>query len=91
MATSHVTQIERLEERLKQLKAREARQQARRRVLSSRRERKDDTRRKILVGAIVLTKVQQGVLDQALLTHWLEGALTRPEDRALFELGKHST
>jgi hypothetical protein len=73
-----------LEERLKQLKAKQQRVQARKRTLESRRTRRDDTRRKILVGAIVLAKVEQGVIDAAQLRGWLEGALTRPDDRALF-------
>jgi hypothetical protein len=38
-----------LEERLKQLRTQEARVQARARALASRREREDDTRRKILL------------------------------------------
>jgi hypothetical protein len=46
----------------------------------------DDTRRKILVGAIVLAKVEQGVLEESVLRGWLKGGLTRPDDRALFGL-----
>jgi hypothetical protein len=58
----------------------------RRRTIEARRSRRDDTRRKILVGAIVLAKVEQGVLEESVLRGWLKGALTRPEDRALFGL-----
>ena len=84
---SHITErIETLEERLKQLKARQQRVEARQRSLSSRRARRDDTRRKILVGAIVLAKVDQGVIADSTLRGWLEGALTRADDRALFGL-----
>jgi hypothetical protein len=79
-------QIARLEERLRQLKARQVRAEARRRTLESRRARKDDTRRKILVGAVVLAKVEQGVVSDSDLRAWLEGALTRSDDRALFGL-----
>jgi hypothetical protein len=75
-----------LEEKLKQLKVRQTRAEARRRALESRRARKDDTRRKILVGAIVLTRVEQGLLPESELRAWLEAALTRADDRALFEL-----
>jgi hypothetical protein len=49
-----------------------------------RRPRKADTRRKILLGAIVLAKVEQGEFAQDRLRAWLDGALTRPDDRALF-------
>jgi hypothetical protein len=52
----------------------------------SRRARRDDTRRKILVGAIVLAKVEQGVLEEPVLRGWLKGGLTRADDKALFGL-----
>jgi hypothetical protein len=78
--------IESLEERVRQLKARQQRIEARWRSIESRRARRDDTRRKILVGAIVLAKVEQGVLAESVLRGWLEGALERDEDRALFDL-----
>jgi hypothetical protein len=52
----------------------------------SRRTRQDDTRRKILLGAIVLAKVEQGVIQESVLRGWLSGALTRADDRALFGL-----
>ena len=75
-----------LEEKLQQLKARQARIEARKRALASRRARQDDTRRKILAGAIVLGKVEAGELDAKRFREWLDQALTRAEDRALFEL-----
>jgi hypothetical protein len=80
------TRISALEERLKQLKARQQRLELRRRTLESRKARKADTRRKILVGAIVLAKVEQGELQQALLRKWLTESLSRADDRALFDL-----
>lgn len=78
--------ISALEGRLKQLKARQQQRETRRRAFESRRTRKDDTRRKILVGAIVLERVERGELAREQLHAWLETALTRAEDRALFEL-----
>lgn len=75
-----------LEEKLKQLRTRQQRIEARKRTLLSKRERAADTRRKILVGAIVLTKVDQGELDKKLLRRWLDRALTRKDDRELFGL-----
>lgn len=77
-------QIETLEERIKKLKAKKLRMEARQRTIDSRRTRRDDTRRKILVGAIVMAKVEQGVLEEATLRGWLDEALTRDDDRALF-------
>jgi hypothetical protein len=80
--------IDSLEERLKHLKARQQRTEARQRTVASRRARREDTRRKILVGAIVLAKVDQGVLEESVLRGWLKGALKRPDDRALFGLDR---
>ena len=48
-------------------------------------ERKENTRRKILIGACVLEKgVELGVLD--IIKSALDGYLTRAPDRALFKL-----
>jgi prefoldin subunit 5 len=79
-------QIETLQEKLKALKTRQLAIENRKKAISSKRERKQDTRRKILVGAIVMAKVEQKVMDEKLLRGWLNEALTRPDDRALFGL-----
>jgi hypothetical protein len=83
--------IARLEERLRRLKSRHVRVEARRRTLESRRSRREDTRRKILVGAIVLAKIDQGGLPGSVLQEWLDHALTRQEDRVLFALPARQT
>ena len=75
-----------LETKLEQLKVRRQRLEARKKALLSKRERAADTRRKILVGAIVLAKVEQGEFEQRTLRRWLDKALTRADDRALFDL-----
>jgi polyhydroxyalkanoate synthesis regulator phasin len=75
-----------LEERLRELKARQQRQEARRQRLEAHRSRKADTRRKILVGAVVLAKVDRGDLSESELKKWLDEALKRADDRALFGL-----
>ena len=82
MAAKLDERITGLEEQLKQLRTRQQRIEARKRALLSRRERAADTRRKILVGAIVLAKVEQGELEAGLLRGWLDQALTRKDDRA---------
>jgi len=79
-------QITTLEDKLKQLKVRHQRLEARKKAVQTQRERKANTRRKILVGAIVMAKVEQQVLDEKLLRGWLDQGLTRPDDRALFGL-----
>lgn len=78
--------IETLEQTLQQLKVRQARAEARKRALLSRRARKDDTRRKILAGAIVLAKVAAGEFEEKRFRQWLDQGLTRADDRALFGL-----
>jgi hypothetical protein len=80
--------IEALETRLRQLKVQHQRREARARTVAARRARGAELRRKILVGAIVLAKVEEGVLDEAVLRGWLDAALTREDDRALFELAQ---
>ena len=81
-----LAKISELEAKLRELKERQQAVEARRRTLEARRERKADTRRKILVGAIVLAKVEHGEIDRELLQRWLEQGLTRDDDRGLFGL-----
>lgn len=88
--TKRAAHIAALEEKLRQLRAREQAVEARRRKLESQRARKADTRRKILVGAIVLARVEQGELPREELRHWLDAALVRADDRALFELNEEA-
>jgi hypothetical protein len=84
--TKLVERIDTLQERLAQLKARQARVDARHRTLLSRRDRAADTRRKILVGAIVLARVEQRRISESDLRQWLDEGLIRTDDRALFRL-----
>jgi hypothetical protein len=79
-------QISTLEEKLKLLKLRAQRIEARKKAIESKRQRKADTRRKILIGAVVMAKVEQRVLEAGVLRGWLDQALSRSDDRALFEL-----
>ena len=60
--------------------------EARHRVLDARPERKVDTRRKIPMGTIVMTKVTQVSFLKAQLSASLDAGLTRPDDRELFGL-----
>ena len=78
--------ISTLETRLKQLKAQQVRAASRQRALEVRRSRKNELRRKILVGAIVLNRVGREKFSKAELLAWLYEELTRAEDRALFDL-----
>jgi predicted Zn-dependent protease len=74
-----------LEKRLKQAKALKQQQLARERA-AEKRQRSDETRRKILVGAVILAKVESGEWPKERLREWMDQALTRADDRALFGL-----
>jgi hypothetical protein len=75
-----------LEEKLKQLKTLQQRREAKARSVALHRSRRDELRRKILVGAVVLAKLEDGSLEEAVLKRWLDPAITRAEDRKLFGL-----
>ena len=78
------------EDRLKKLKAKHAREKARARTVQSRTARREETRRKFLVGAVVLARVEKGLLEESVLRAWMDGALERAEDQALFGLNGKS-
>ena len=75
-----------LERRLKQVKALKQQQVARSRAAEKKRQRSEDTRRKILVGAVILAKVEHGEWPKERLRELMDQALTRADDRALFGL-----
>ena len=75
-----------LEKRLKQAKALKQQQVTRERAAEKKRQRSDDTRRKILVGAVILAKVDHGEWPKERLRELMDKALTRADDRALFGL-----
>ena len=51
-------------------------------------DRKDDTRRKILSGAMLYDRIQKRKLSNQKLADWMSEFLTRDDDRALFQLAK---
>jgi hypothetical protein len=79
-------QISVLQDRLTQLHLRQQRSDARKRAIAAQVERKAEIRRSVLVGSLVLEKVRSGEMDADVLRRWLDAALTRPGDRALFDL-----
>lgn len=79
-------QIKAAEDKLKQLKAKAQKIEAQKRARLSKQERTNDTRRKILLGALVLDGMNR---DADTKTRWiakLEKSLSRDADRALFDL-----
>lgn len=88
MAKTTMTLEERIaaaEEKTKKLKSQLAAKNAKARAAQKKVERKQDTRRKVLVGAIILSRIGKGEPwpEDDLFT-MLESELTRDDDRALF-------
>jgi len=80
-------------ERLKALEDKQAQIKAQIQALKARdtaQERKDDTRRKVLLGGVVLKLVKDGKLQQAQVNQWLDAALSVERDRVLFGLAAKS-
>jgi len=80
-----------LEAKLKQEKARKAKILARQRAAQAKLTRQQDTRRKILVGAAILAKVERGDWPKDKLLAMMDATLTRADDRALFDLPAPAT
>lgn len=57
------------------------------RTAQSRTARREETRRRFLVGAVVLARIERGLLEETVLREWMDGALEPAEDRVLFGLG----
>jgi hypothetical protein len=81
--------IQKLEEKLKQEKAKKARIEARKRSAEQSRTRQQDTRRKVLLGAFLLDQIEKNGIHASMVTYesarfadWLK----RSDDRALFDL-----
>jgi len=78
-------QITKQEERLKQLKAQKQAILAREKKKLSDQQRKDDTRRKILLGSYLLKKMENEANKETILAD-LNEYLTEDRDRKLFHL-----
>lgn len=78
--------IAKLEEKLKQEKAKKQKIEARKRTAELKLQRSQDTRRKILAGALVLEMMEQDEQAKERFMSRLDKFLTRKDDRALFGL-----
>lgn len=86
MATTLEDRIKAQEEKLKQLKALKQKQEAQKRAAEAKKARSDDTRRKVLIGAMVLDHMSKNDATKNSIMDKLNAHLTRPDDRALFNL-----
>ena len=75
-----------LELKLQQEKAKRSQIEARKRSAAKKKQHAEDTRRKILVGAMVLNTVDAGTWPRDKMISMLNATLTRDDDRALFGL-----
>ena len=73
-------------EKLKQLKAQKQAIEARERSKQKEQERKDDTRRKILLGSYLIKKMQSNEANKEKILMELNEYLTENRDRQLFDL-----
>lgn len=78
--------IETLKTELKQAMIKKQQIEARKRAAELKMKRSDDTRRKILVGALVLKIMEENEETRTEYLEILGKYLTRPKDRALFNL-----
>jgi len=73
-------------EKLKQLKARKQAIEAREKSKQKEQERKDDTRRKILLGSYLIKKMQENAANKEKILADLSEYLVEDRDRKLFDL-----
>ena len=86
MEVGMATKLDRLLEKEAQIKAQIQQAKAAERTL----EKKSDTRRKILVGAAVFARVENGEWPESDLKMMMDGFLTRPNERELFGLSEQA-
>lgn len=78
--------IEAQAEKLRKLKEQKAKAERRARMAQQKQERAKDTRRKILLGAMLLEKIKRGESDPDRIRNALDPFLLRNADRELFGL-----
>lgn len=75
-----------LEAQLKQVKALKQKIEARKKTLASKKTRAAETKKKILIGALMLEKMDRQEETRVRILAELDQFLTRNSDRALFDL-----
>lgn len=84
--TTLKNRIQSIEERLKQLKMQERQLQQRLRTVESEKSRRNETRKKIIIGAITLHEMDSDPSLKAVFLQKLDAMLKKPSDRKLFNL-----
>ena len=80
------TTIKQLEEKLQQARAKKAQIDARKRAAETKKRRQEDTRKKVLVGAVVLAEIDRGGYIKSTVERLLDQYVLKDADRALFGL-----
>jgi restriction endonuclease S subunit len=79
-------QIKKQQEKLAQLKARKQAIESRLKSTESKKNRANDTRKKVLIGAAVLAQIENNPEAQERTKQMMDKFLTRDNDRKLFDL-----
>ena len=78
--------IQSIEERLKQLRVQERQLQQKLKTVESKKSRRDETRKKIIIGAITLHEMEGDPSLKAVFLEKLDSILKKATDRKLFNL-----
>lgn len=78
--------IERIEQQKQQARERLNKAKAQKRAADAKKQRRDDTRRKILLGAMLLNEMQNSDKTEQFMLAKLDSYLTSERDRQLFNL-----
>lgn len=90
-ASKHDERIQKLQQQLEQAKALKRKAEARARAAESKKARAQDTRRKVLLGAMMQDWMNREPQAKQALMARLDQYLTRTDDRALFGLPPATT
>ncbi|MDM0037323.1 mobilization protein [Variovorax sp. J22P271] len=86
MALKLEERLEQAEKKLAELKALKARADARKKAEDGKEKRRLDNKKKILLGAYLLDRMERDAKSSQKVLEGLDGFLTRPADRAVFGL-----
>lgn len=84
--TALKNRIQSMEERLKKLRIQERQLDQRLKTIESQKTRREETRKKIIAGAIMLHEMNTDPSLKAIFLQKLDTMLTKPSDRKLFNL-----
>ncbi len=75
-----------MEQQLKAMRDRHSKAEAKRKRDEALKAKQDEDRRRVVTGIVVLEKVRRGEIAEPQFQKWMDGELSDPKDRALFNL-----